>query len=73
MSNPIVTNPTDPRLARVWPLNAAGFEQSRGEPTYLVIGPNAPRAKVESLAERLGLSADHLLSFSALESRQEVA
>ena len=55
MSNPIVTNPTDPRLARVWMDDAAGFEHSPGEPVYLVIGSEAAGEDVARLLARFGL------------------
>ncbi|MCK7578894.1 MAG: hypothetical protein MZV65_26325 [Chromatiales bacterium] len=55
MSNPVITAPSDDRLARVWPNDAAGFEHSPGEPVYLVIGSEAAGEDVARLLARFGL------------------
>lgn len=59
----ILVRGDDHRCARYWDESSAGYEQSDGGPTHLVIGRKAPDDKLPKLARRYGFTVDALQAF----------
>ena len=57
MAEIVCTHPQDPRLARAWPADAAGYEQGSNDPLFVVIGPQARPEAVSVICLRFGLDA----------------
>ena len=54
----VITTPNNEKLARLWPFDAANYEQATGETLYIVIGPKATDEAIRGLIERLSRTVE---------------